>query len=132
MADFNASRVPPRPEARGQTPEARSRTRRRVLVRLVRKVQSKSHLNYIAIPLDFGVDLGSFWAPKLIKNRCPNRLLKRSSGRCRRPGVFKKRDFGRLGPLILFNCFLNRILGDFLKRFHIKSYFGMYFFQKCL
>ena len=48
-----------RPEARGQRPEARSRTRRRVLARLVRKVQSKSHLNLIVIPLGCGVDLGS-------------------------------------------------------------------------
>ena len=48
-----------RGQARVQRPEARSRTRRRVLARLVRKVQSKSHLNLIVIPLGCGVDLGS-------------------------------------------------------------------------
>ena len=51
---FNALSVPLRP---GQRPEARSRTRRRVLVRLVRKVHSKSNLNLIVIPLG----LGSVW-----------------------------------------------------------------------
>ena len=61
--NFNATRVPPRPgqrqESRGQRLEARSRTRRRVLARLVRKVQLKSHLNLIVIPVGCGVDLGS-------------------------------------------------------------------------
>ena len=60
-ADFNASCVPPRPgqrpEARGQRPEARSRKRRRVLVRLVRKLQSKSDLDFIVISVGFGVDV---------------------------------------------------------------------------
>ena len=74
--NFNATRVPPRPgqrpEARGERPEARSRTRRRVLARLVRKVQSKPHLNLIMIPLGCGVDLGSKSASfVLVKPRVP-------------------------------------------------------------
>ena len=43
-----------RPEAIGQS--QRSRTGRRVLVRLARKMQSKSDLNFIVISFDFGVD----------------------------------------------------------------------------